>query len=206
MRIFKDVLSPVRFWMWSLFGASGWPRLLPHVPGHSARWGSFREWFMFFIVGTSLTSLKCVIDSSMSNIAGSLCRNLAFVPAPRAALRPVESEVIWGLRWGLPQVEFLTLQALRIRRRWRWIGLGPLQSGVHHPFPSVLPLTTGCWSLHRITRCGSFVRANPKDDRYAFPGRRECWAHVESSTTSRSFEVGCGFSVGVALVLSTWGD
>ncbi len=30
-----------------------------------------------------------------------------------------------------------------------WNGLGPLQSGVHHPFPSVLPLTTRCRSLHR---------------------------------------------------------
>ncbi len=46
-------------------------------------------------------------------------------------------------------------------------------------------------------RCGSVVRARPRDDGYAFPGRRECWAHVESppppkkniySTASRFFE------------------
>ncbi len=29
-------------------------------------------------------------------------------------------------------------------------------------------------------RCGSVVRARPRDDGYAFPGRRECRAHVES--------------------------
>ncbi len=46
-----------------------------------------------------------------------LCRDLAFVLAQNgAAQHPVESEVIWGLRWGLPQVEVLTPQALRSRR------------------------------------------------------------------------------------------
>ncbi len=29
------------------------------------------------------------------------------------------------------------------------VGSGPLQSGVHHPFSLVLPLTTGCRSLHQ---------------------------------------------------------
>ncbi len=48
---FKDVLSPVRFWVWSISGASGRSRSLPHVSGHSARWGSFRGWFMFFLWG-----------------------------------------------------------------------------------------------------------------------------------------------------------
>ncbi len=41
------------------------------------------------LVGTS-PSWSCVIDSVMSNMAGSLCRDLAFLPAPVAALRPVE--------------------------------------------------------------------------------------------------------------------
>ncbi len=50
-RLFKDVLSPVRFWVWSISGASGRSRSLPHVSGHSARWGSFRGWFMFFLWG-----------------------------------------------------------------------------------------------------------------------------------------------------------
>ncbi len=45
--------------------------------------------------------------------------------------------------------------------------------------------------------CGSAVRARPRDDDYAFPGRRECWARVESSTASRSFEAG--------RVVSRWG-
>ncbi len=42
-------------------------RLLPHVPGHSARWGNFRGWFMFS---------ELHIDMSFC-----LCRDLAFVPA-----------------------------------------------------------------------------------------------------------------------------
>ncbi len=44
--------------------------------------------------GVSLRS--CVIDSAISNMAESLClcRDPAFVPAPGAALCPVESEVI----------------------------------------------------------------------------------------------------------------
>ncbi len=50
-RLFKDVLSPVRFWVRSISGASGRSRSLPHVSGHSARWGSFRGWFMFFMWG-----------------------------------------------------------------------------------------------------------------------------------------------------------
>ncbi len=44
-------------------------------------------------------------------------------------------------------MEFLTPQAHRSRQRCRWIGLGPLQNGVLLPFPSVLPLMTGCRSL-----------------------------------------------------------
>ncbi len=102
------------------------------------------------LVGT-WPSRSCVIDSAMSNMAESLClcRDPACVPAPGAPLHPVESEVIWGLRSGLPQEESLTPQALRSRWGCRWNGLGPLQSGVHHPFPSVLPLTTRCRSLHR---------------------------------------------------------
>ncbi len=184
------------------------------------------------LVGT-WPSRSCVIDSAMSNLAESLClcRDPAFVLAPGAPLHPVESEVIWGLRSGLPQEESLTPQALRSRWGCRWNGLGPLQSGVHHPFPSVLPLTTRCRSLHRrvsslspgmTTRlrcpfgCGSVVRARPRDDGYAFPGRRECRARVESSTASRSFEAGrvvsrwgsCWFSAppsGAILSGSAWG-
>ncbi len=70
------------------------------------------------------------------------------LPLPRSsigtALRPVESEVIWGSRWGLPQVEFLTPQALRSRWSCRRSALGPLLDRVHHAFPSVPPLTTRC--------------------------------------------------------------
>ncbi len=41
----------VRFWVWSVSGASGRSRSLPHVSGHSARCGGFRGWFMFFLWG-----------------------------------------------------------------------------------------------------------------------------------------------------------
>ncbi len=46
-------------------------------------------------------------------------------------------------------MEFLIPQALRSCRGCHWIGLGPLQGGVPHPFPSLLPLMTRCLSLHR---------------------------------------------------------
>ncbi len=47
--------------------------------------------------------------------------------------------------------EFLTPQALRSRWDCCWSGLGPLQNGVHRPFPSVPPPTSSCWSLDRRT-------------------------------------------------------
>ncbi len=118
--------------------------------------------------------------------------------------------MIWGLRWGLPQVEFLTLQTLCSRRVCCWIGLGPLQSGVHHPFLSVLPLMLFAasegslsfrgWRLSCVAPfgCGSIVQARPRDDGYAFPGHQKYRVHVESSTVSRSFEVG--------RVVSRWGS
>ncbi len=151
-----------------------------------------------------MTIRSCAIDSAVSNMAGSLClcRDLAFALAHGAAQHPVESEVIWGLRWGLPQVEFLTPQALRSRRGYRWFGLGPLLSGVPHPFPSALPwwpdvdrciggwaLSLRGWRLGCVAPfgCGSVVRARPRDDGFAFPGRRERRARVESSTASRPF-------------------
>ncbi len=146
-----------------------------------------------------------------------LCHDPAFVPAPGAALCPVESEVIWGSQWGLPQEEFLTPQALRSRWGCRWSEMGPLQSGVHHPFPSwpswgappddqmLIAASEGSLSLWGWLPgcvapfgCGSVVRARPRDDGYAFPGRRECRARVESSTASRSFEAGW--------VVSCWGS
>ncbi len=110
------------------------------------------SWMVHVLLVGTWPSRSCAIDSAVSNMAGSLClcRDLAFVLAQNgAAQHPVESEVIWGLRWGLPQVEFLTPQALRSRRGYRWFGLGPLLSGVPHPFPSVPPLMTRCQSLHR---------------------------------------------------------
>ncbi len=131
-------------------------------------------------------SRSCVIDSAMSNLAESLClcRDPAFVPAPGAPLHPVESEVIWGLRSGLPQEESLTPQALRSRWGCRWNGLGPLQSGVQPPVSFGAPpddqmsiaASEGELSLSGDddsaalppSGCGSVVRARPRDDGYAF--------------------------------------
>ncbi len=115
------------------------------------------SWMVLVLFVGTWSSRSCTEDSAMSSMAESLClcRNPAFVPGPGAPPRPVESEVIWGLQWGLPQEEFLTPQALRSRWCCRWSGLGPLQNRVHHPFPSVLPLTTRCRSLHRRVRNSS---------------------------------------------------
>ncbi len=44
-----------------------------------------------------MTISELHIDSAMSNMAGSLCRNLAFVPAPGAALRSVKKIYKKGL-------------------------------------------------------------------------------------------------------------
>ncbi len=135
--------------MWSLSGTSGQSRL----PTMAWAFSLLRKlsWMVHVLLVGTWPCRSCILDSAMSNMAGSLCpsANLAFVPAPGAALRPVESGLIWGLRWGLLQVEFLTPQALRSRRGCLWIGLGPLQSGVHYLFLSVLPLTTRCRSLHQ---------------------------------------------------------
>ncbi len=75
------------------------------------------SWMVHVLLVGTWPSRSCVIDSAMSNLAESLClcRDPAFVPAPGAPLHPVESEVIWGLRSGLPQEESLTPQALRSR-------------------------------------------------------------------------------------------
>ncbi len=79
-----------------------------------------------------------------------------------------------------------------LRNRLRYVKHG----GVPLPLPrsSVRPGTRGGIAPFG---CGNVVRARPRDDGYAFPGHRECRAHVESSTASRSFEAG--------RVVSRWG-
>ncbi len=81
---FKDVLSPMRFWMWSLSGAQDGHDCCLTILGiqHAEE---------AFVDGSCSsckkeTSRSCIIDSAMSNMAGSLClchcHNLVFVPAP----------------------------------------------------------------------------------------------------------------------------
>ncbi len=174
-------------------------------------------WMVHVLLVWTWPSRSCVIDSAMSNMAGSLCCDLAFIPAPGAALHLVESEVIWGLRWGLPKWSSSPLKHSAdgvgaVGSGWDLCRAGSA-SEVHHPFLSVLPLTTRCWSLYQralsLSRdddsaalppfgCGSVVQARPRDDVYAFPGRREFRARVESSTASRSFKV--------RWVVSWWGS
>ncbi len=170
----------------------------------------FRGWFMFFLWGHDHLGVAYRLRLSNWRSPSAAIRRSSRHPGP-AASGGVRGDLRITVR--LPQEESLTPQALRSRWVCRWNGLGPLQSGVHHPFPSVLPLTTRCRSLHRRVsslspgmttrlrcplRCGSVVRARPRDDGYAFPGRRECRARVESSTASRSFEAG--------RVVSRWGS
>ncbi len=68
-----------------------------------------------------------------------------------------------------------------------------------------LSLSLREWRIGYVApfRCSSVVCARPRDDSYAFLGRRECRARLESWIRSQYFEVGwVVFSVGVALVLS----
>ncbi len=95
-------------------------------------------------------------------------------------------------------MEFLTLQALCSRRGCRWIGLGPLQSGVLHPFPSVLPLTTRCRSLHRRA-----LSLSGDDDSAALPPLGVvALSEPDPEMTAMLSRAARLSSVGVALVLS----
>ncbi len=152
-------------------------RLLPHVPGHSARWGNFHGWFMFS---------ELHIDSTMSNMSFCLCCDLAFVPAPGKKGK--------GQRWfedsvraspsGAPHPSS-TLQTgggtvgsdwdlCRVRITTRFLRCSPWQ---HRRASSLRGWRLGCIAPFG---CGSVVRARPRDDGYAFPGCRECRARVES--------------------------
>ncbi len=139
------------------------------------------------LVGT-WPSWSCVIDSVMSNMAGSLCRDLAFLPAPMAVLRPVE--FIGDLRItvraspsGVPHPSSTPqLAGVPLDRAGTSAVRGTL------PDSYCAPLMTRCRSLHWRALslslwgwwlgcvapfgCGSIVRARPRDNGYAFLGRR----------------------------------
>ncbi len=91
---FKDVLSPVRFWVWSVSVASGRSRSLPHVSGHQHAEGAFVDGSCSYCGDMTISELRDRLR--YVNLAESLClcRDPAFVPAPGAPLHPVESEVI----------------------------------------------------------------------------------------------------------------
>ncbi len=116
LHLFKDVLSPVRFWMWSF---SWHLRTVMIAATRVWAFSTLRKlsWMVHVLLVGTWPSRSCIKDSLC------LCRDPVFVSAPGAALCPVASEVIWGSQWGLPQEEFLTPQALHS-------GLGPLQNGV----------------------------------------------------------------------------
>ncbi len=149
-RLFKDVLSPVCFWVWSFPGAQdGHDRCLTCLGIQHAE-----EAFVDGSCSSSKEKKKRKKGDHLGVAYRLRCVKHGGVPLPlpRFSVRP-------GTRGGAErwlrvtvrasQEEFLTPQALRSRWGCRWSGLGPLQNGVHHLFPSVLPLTTRCRSLHR---------------------------------------------------------
>ncbi len=147
---------------------------------------------------------------------------LGGVPLPRSGVRPGTrgAAASGGVRGDLritvraSQEESLTPQALRSRWGCRWNGAGtsaergtpPVSFGAPPDDQMSIAASEGELSLSGDDDsaalppfgCGSVVRARPRDDGYAFPGRRECRARVESSTASRSFEAG--------RVVSRWGS
>ncbi len=164
--LFKDVLSPVRFWVWLVSGAS-------------ERYDC---------------CLTCLGIQHAEEAQHQHCGDL--------------SEVIWGLRRGLPQVEFLTSSTLqpagvsmdRTGASAEW-GTPPISTHFLRCSPwwrdvdrciRGWALSLRGWRLGCVAHfgCGNVVRARPRDDSYVFPGRRECRARVESSTASQPFEVG----------------
>ncbi len=99
------------------------------------------------------------------------------------------------IRRGLPKMEFLTPQALRCRRRCRWIGLGPLQSEEHPPVSFGAPpddrmsitasedelFLSGNDDSAVMLPSGVVALSEPDlEMAAAFPGHRECRARVES--------------------------
>ncbi len=153
------------------------------------------------LVGT-WPSRSGAIDSAVSNMPGSLClcRDLAFVLA--------QNGIRWSQRWsedygeGFPKWSFSPLRHSAAGRGTVGSDWGLCWVGYPTRFLRCLPwwpdvgrciggraLSLWGWRLGCVAPfgCGSVVRARPRDDGYAFPGRRERRARVESSTASRPF-------------------
>ncbi len=133
------------------------------------------------------------------------------MPLPRFSVRPgtrpggaasggVRGD--WGSRWGLPKRSSSPLKRSAAGTGYtaRFLRCFPWRPDVDRCIGgralSLRGWRPGCVAPFG---CGSVVRARPRDDGYAFPGRRECRARVEKkkSTASRSFEAG--------RVVSRWG-
>ncbi len=131
------------------------------------------SWMVHVLLVGTWPSRSCIIDSAVSNMAESLChcRDPAFVLASRAALCPVESEMIWGSQWGpleragtsaergTPPVSFGAPPDVQM-------SIAALEGGLSLSLRGWRP---GCMTPFQ---CGSVVRARPRDDGYAFTGRR----------------------------------
>ncbi len=158
-----------------------------------------------------MTISELRIDSAVSNMAESLClcRDSAFVLATRGGAASRGDRGDWGSRWGLSNMSSSPLKRSAAGWGCRWTarflrcfpwwpdvdrcigGLSLFSPGMRRP---------GCAAPFG---CGSVVRARPRDDGYAFPGRRDVglvWK--KKSTASRSFEADEWFLMGVTLVLS----
>ncbi len=166
------------------------------------------------LVGT-WPSRSCVIDSAMSNLAESLC----LCRDPASSRHPGRRCIRWSQRWsedygqGFPKRSPSPLKrsaagGVAVGTGWdlcragyttRFLRCSPWRPDVDRCIGG-WALSLRGWRLGCVAPfgCGSVVRARPRDDGYAFPGRRECRARVESSTASRSFEAG--------RVVSRWGS
>ncbi len=146
------------------------------------------------------------------------------LPLPRFSVRPgtrggaasggVRGD--WGSRWGLPKRSSSPLKRSAAGGVAVGVGWDLCRMGYTARFLRCFPwrpdvdcciggraLSLRGWWPGCVTPfgCGSVVRARPRDDGYAFPGRRECRARVKKkkkSTASQSFEAG--------RVVSRWGS
>ncbi len=120
------------------------------------------SWIVHFLLVGKWTSRSCIIDSAMSNMAESLCfcRDPAFVPATGAALCLVESEVIYTARF---------------------IPCSPWRPDVYRCIGGWALSLRGWPGCVARFRCGSVVRARPRDDGLK---RRSCKLCITGSLPS----------------------
>ncbi len=162
------------------------------------------SWMVHVLLVGTWPSRSCVIDSAMSNNGG--------VPLPQSGVRPctLDGAAPGGVRRDLmimlrasssgvphpsstPQPAGVSLDRAGTSAEQ---GTPPVSFGAPPDDQMSIAASEGSlsfrgWHLGYVAPfgCGSVVRVRSRDDGYAFSGRRECLARVESSTASQSFEV-----------------